>query len=265
MDGQWKALKRQMDLWVDQFQTSAFLEQDPIQVPHRFRKKQDIEIMALFAAVLAWGQRSVIVRKALQLAHLMDDAPHDFILHHNESDKKPLMQFKHRTFQPIDLMYFLEFLQWWYRQHPSLEPAFTTHLPDNAPHVGPALANFHKLFFSLPHAPKRTKKHMPTPVSGSSCKRLNMFLRWMVRSAEKGVDFGLWKDICPSQLLIPLDVHVHRVAQQLGLLQRPKPDWKAVIELTEVLRLFDPSDPAKYDFALFGLGVLSKNDLKPRY
>ncbi len=259
MDSRWQALKRKMDEWVAHFQSPAFLEADPIQVPHRFRKKQDIEIMGFFAAMLAWGQRPVIIRKALELARLMDEAPHDFVVQHQPHERKPFLHFRHRTFQPDDLLYFLEFLQHWYRRHDTLETAFARFLSPDDPHVGPALEGFHELFFSLPDAPRRTRKHVSTPARGSACKRLNMFLRWMVRPAEGGVDFGLWTHIRPAQLLIPLDVHVHRVATQLRLLQRRQSDWKAVLELTAALRRFDPDDPVKYDFALFGLGVLEKD------
>ncbi len=259
MNNKLQALKWKMDEWVAHFQSPAFLEHDPIQVPHRFRKKPDIEIMGFLTAMLAWGQRPVIIRKAQQLAQLMDGAPHDFVLHHRAADRKPLLQFRHRTFQAEDLLYFLDFLQYWYQRHDTLELAFARYLRAEEPHVGPALEGFHELFFSLPHAPQRTRKHVSTPRSGSACKRLNMFLRWMVRPADEGVDFGLWQRIRPDQLLIPLDVHVHRVASRLGLMQRKQPDWKAVLELTAALRQLDPTDPVKYDFALFGLGVLEKH------
>jgi uncharacterized protein (TIGR02757 family) len=241
------------------FEQSAFLAHDPILIPHQFSLRQDIEIAAFWTAILAWGQRKTIINNAQALMARMDNAPYAFILHHQETDRKAFLNFKHRTFQATDTLYFLEFLQQYYRQHHSLEEAFTQYLSPEALHTGPALAGFHELFFALPDAPERTRKHIPTPERNSACKRLNMFLRWMVRSHAGGVDFGLWTNIRPAQLLIPLDVHVERVARALGLLERKQSDWKAVLELTENLRQLDPLDPVKYDFALFGLGVLEKH------
>ena len=214
--------------------------------------------MGFWVAMLAWGQRKTIINKARELIHLMDGVPHDFVLHHREKDRKRFLSFKHRTFQVTDTLYFLEFLQHYYRQKQSLEDAFARFLAPEDTDTERALAGFHQLFFSLPNAPQRTRKHIPTPERRSSCKRLNMFLRWMVRQDDRGVDFGLWKRIRPDQLLIPLDVHVDRVARRLGLLERKQTDWRAVQELTGRLRLIDPKDPVKYDFALFGMGVLEK-------
>jgi uncharacterized protein (TIGR02757 family) len=214
--------------------------------------------MGFWVAVLAWGQRKTIINKALDLVELMDAAPYEFILGHREADRERFVPFKHRTFQYIDTAYFLQFLQHHYRQNDSLETAFTQFISPESPHVGAALAGFHDYFFSLPEAPQRTRKHLPTPLRGSTCKRLNMFLRWMVRRDDCGVDFGLWRQIQPAQLLMPLDVHVDRVARRLGLLSRPQSDWHAVLELTENLRRFDADDPVKYDFALFGMGVLGE-------
>lgn len=240
------------------FNQPAFVESDPISIARRFSKRQDIEIAALWSAVLSWGQRKTIIKKAGILMDLMDNAPHDFIVNHSEKDRERFLGFVHRTFLPIDTLYFLEFFQWYFSKHESLEDAFVMNLPEDAAHVGPGLEGFHELFFSLPNAPKRTKKHLPSPKSGSTCKRLNMFLRWMVRKDDKGVDFGLWHRIKPSQLLIPLDVHVERVARKLGLLTRKQRDWKAVIELTQRLKEFHPEDPVLFDYALFGMGVLEK-------
>ncbi len=191
----------------------------------------------------------------------MDGAPYDFILHHEEKDRARFSQFKHRTFQYLDTLYFLSFFQWYYRRHNSLEDAFARFITPEDEHVEKALTGFHDLFFSLPDAPSRTRKHIATPARGSTCKRLNMFLRWMVRRDHCGVDFGVWQRIQPRQLLIPLDVHVDRVARRFGLLERKQTDWPAVLELTSRLRNFDPNDPAKYDFALFGLGVLRQHPL----
>lgn len=253
-----KDLKAFLDKKVQQFNQPNFIENDPIQIPHQFSKLQDIEITGFWAAVLAWGQRKTIINKCKELIELMDNAPHDFILHHQEKDRKRFLNFKHRTFQATDTLYFLEFFQQYYRQNTSLETAFSKHLSSTDPHIGNALIGFHEDFFQLPNAPQRTKKHIATPIRKSSCKRLNMFLRWMVRKDNKGVDFGLWQTIQPAQLLMPLDVHVDKVARKLNLLQRKQTDWLTVLELTEVLRQFDAADPVKYDFALFGMGVLGE-------
>jgi len=243
---------------VERYNRPAFIDADPISIPHRFSRLQDIEITAFWAAMLAWGQRKTIINKSLELIELMDGAPYDFILNHQEEDRKPFLSFKHRTFQPTDTLYFLEFFQQYYRRHHSLEDAFARHMQPEDENTEKALVGFHESFFALPYAPQRTRKHIATPTRKSTCKRLNMFLRWMVRQDDKGVDFGLWKRISPRQLLMPLDVHVDRVARKLGLLQRKQADWWAVLELTERLRQYDPKDPVKYDFALFGLGVLEK-------
>jgi len=255
-------LKSSLDQWVEQYNQPNFIVDDPIQIPHRFSRKQDIEIIGFWTAVLAWGQRKTIINKSLELIDLMDGQPYDFILNHQEKDRERFSSFKHRTFQYTDTLYFLTFLQYFYQQKDSLEWAFSQHLDKGAEHVGPALIGFQEYFFSLPDAPKRTQKHIATPARNSTCKRLNMFLRWMVRKDNKGVDFGIWKEIKPSQLLMPLDVHVERVARRLGLLERKQRDWKAVLELSERLRAFDPQDPVKYDFALFGSGVLEKMNIR---
>lgn len=245
---------------VEAVNTPQYIKDDPISIPHSYQKLQDIEITAFWTSMLAWGKRSIIISKATELFELMDNAPHDFIVNHEEKDRQRFENFKHRTFQFTDTLYFLEFFQNYYRENQSLENAFSRFISPEDQHVGPALMGFHELFFSLPVAPQRTRKHVSTPVRNSACKRLNMFLRWMVRQDNKGVDFGLWKQISPSQLLIPLDVHVDRVARKLGLLKRKQTDWKALLELMEVLRSFDPHDPGKYDYALFGIGVLGETD-----
>ena len=201
--------------------------------------------------MLAWGQRVTIINKSKELFGLMGASPHEFILNHKEADRQRFEKFKHRTFQYTDTLYFLEFLQWFYRENESLESAF---LVDSD--MKTTLTEFKELFFHLPTAPKRTQKHIASPARKSTCKRLNMFLRWMVRSGP--VDFGLWKKIESQHLMIPLDVHVERVARQLGLLKRKQRDWQAVEELTENLKSFDASDPVRYDFALFGVGVIGE-------
>lgn len=241
-----------------EYNKAAFIKDDPVQIPHRFTKKQDIEIAGFFAATLAWGQRVTIIRSTTRILDLMDNSPYDFILHHEDKDLKRFLGFVHRTFNDTDLLYFIEFFRWFYGGHDSLEQAFTASMAREQPHTESALIGFQNLFFSLEDHPQRTRKHISSPARKSTCKRLNMYLRWMVRRDSKGVDFGIWRDIRPAQLLIPLDVHVDRHARRLGLLRRKQTDWQAVLELTESLRSFDPADPVKYDFALFGMGVLDK-------
>lgn len=242
----------------DAYNTPGFIENDPICIPHQFSRKQDIEIMGFFAAVFAWGQRVTIINKCKELIDRMDNAPHEFMLHHSDKDLKRLIGFKHRTFNDTDLLYFVSFFHDWYNKHDSLEDAFAKHIKPRHTSIEEGLNGFRNLFFSLPDVPQRTFKHIASPKQNSACKRINMYLRWMVRNDDRGVDFGLWKKIKPSQLICPLDVHVQRVAIKLGLLQREQSDWKAAIELTENLRKLDKSDPVKYDFALFGLGVSEK-------
>jgi len=244
---------------VEKYNQPAFIQNDPISIPHQYTKLQDIEITAFWVAMFAWGQRVTIINKSTELFDLMDNAPYDFIVNHEEKDRERFLNFKHRTFQATDTLYFLEFFQQFYKTHSSLEQAFTSFIHSVDKNVENGLAGFHEFFFDLPDSPKRTRKHVSTPKRNSTCKRLNMFLRWMVRKDKRGVDFGLWKNIKTSQLLIPLDVHVDRVARRFGLIQRKQTDWKTVLELTENLKQIDPNDPVKYDFALFGLGVLEKN------
>ncbi|SFE41145.1 TIGR02757 family protein [Thermoflexibacter ruber] len=246
-------LKAFLDEKVAQYNQPNFIEHDPIQIPHLFSQKQDIEIAGLFAAVLAWGQRVTIIKKCKELLSLMDYTPFDFIRNHQANDLKPFLKFKHRTFNDIDTLYFIHFLKNFYAEHDSLESAFL--YKEKVMSMKEALIHFHRLFFSLEDSPLRTRKHISTPERKSACKRLNMYLRWMVRKDNKGVDFGLWEKIAPQYLICPLDVHVERVARKLHLLTRPQTDWEAAIELTENLKKLDPQDPVKYDFALFGLGL----------
>lgn len=248
-----------LDRAVDQFNNPSFIEKDPISIPKQFSKKQDIEISGFWVAMLSWGQRVTIINKANELLSLMDHAPYDFIVHHKESDRQRFLDFKHRTFNDIDTLYFLEWLQWYYQNWDSLEDAFVKRLEGDADNIEQGLIGFHDLFFSLPDAPQRTRKHVATPARKSTCKRLNMFLRWMVRDDDMGVDFGLWKNIKPSQLVIPLDVHVDRVARSFGLIDRKQTDWLTAVELTKKLKVFNPNDPVLYDYALFGLGILKKD------
>lgn len=251
-----KNLKELLDSKVEKFNTPGFIPNDPISIPHRFKKKQDIEISGLFAATLAWGQRKTIIANCNRLMEWMDNDPHNFVVNHKESDLKRFLSFKHRTFNSTDLLYFLEFLSWYYKKYPSLEDAFAVPKESETSEAG--LVAFHDLFFSLPDFPKRTIKHISTPARKSACKRINMYLRWMVRNDTKGVDFGIWKKVRPSQLICPCDVHVDRVARKLKLIRRKQVDWQTALELTANLRKLDPNDPVKYDFALFGLGVEEK-------
>lgn len=252
------AIKDFLDEKVIQYNQPGFITLDPISIPHRFSKKQDIEISGFFAAILAWGQRKTIINKCLELFTLMDNAPHDFLLHHREEDLRSLLNFKHRTFNEVDTLYFVHFLSWYYRRFESLEDAFLIGQTGQADSMESILTHFHEYFFSLPDAPSRTKKHIATPARKAACKRINMYLRWMVRDDDKGVDFGLWKRIKPAQLICPCDLHVDRVGRKLGLITRKQTDWQTALELTERLREFDPNDPVKYDFALFGLGIEEK-------
>jgi hypothetical protein len=242
---------------VQIYNQPGFIEFDPICIPHLFTKKQDIEIAGLFAAVFAWGQRTTIINKCTDLMNRMDNAPHEFVMHHSSKDLKRLLNFKHRTFNDTDLLYFISFLKFWYNQNESLETAFSNHLKPKDKTIENALNGFRGTFFSLTDVPHRTMKHIASPIQNSACKRLCMYLRWMVRNDNNGVDFGIWKNIKPSQLMIPLDLHVQRTAHKLGLLTRTQSDWKAVEELTKNLRKYDKTDPVKYDFALFGLSVTS--------
>ncbi len=247
-------LKQLLDQLADRVNAQAFIENDPISVPHRFSVREDIEISAFFTAIFSWGNRRAIINKSLLLMELMDNSPYQFVLHHSSTDLRRLTTFVHRTFQPDDLLYFIDFLGRHYKENQSLESAFYTGNPQHYD-AGTALHSFHYRFFDSVHAPARTRKHVPDPHSGSACKRINMFLRWMVRDDDRNVDFGLWKHIPASGLMIPLDIHVERYARMLGLLTRRQADWKAVTEITYNLRALDPADPARYDYALFGLGA----------
>jgi uncharacterized protein (TIGR02757 family) len=251
-------LKDFLDRKVEEYNRPSFIAIDPVSIPHQFTLQQDIEIAALFAALFAWGNRTTIINKSKELMGLMDNAPYAFCMGQSAEELKSLLQFKHRTFNPTDLLYFIFFLKHHYTCNASLETAFTKAMGRKDETIEQALNGFHHYFFSLPDAPARTRKHIAAPEKNSSCKRLNMFLRWMVRRDKKGVDFGLWKNISPAQLVCPIDVHVARVARRFGLLHRNALDWQAAIELTTYLRTLDTKDPVKYDFALFGLGAIEK-------
>lgn len=250
------ALKDFLEENVRLFNAPAFIENDPISIPHRFSARGDIEIAGFFAAMLAWGQRKTIINKCRELLERMDNHPYKFVRHHSPRDLKRLEGFCHRTFNSTDALYFVAALNNLYRRFGSLEDAFLP--PTGAPTVEQGLVNFHRLFFSLDDYPERTRKHIPTPERKSTCKRINMYLRWMVRTDNNGVDFGIWKKISPAQLICPCDVHVDRVARKLKLIRRKQTDWLTALELTENLKRMDPLDPVKYDFALFGLGVAKR-------
>ncbi|MBX3254299.1 MAG: TIGR02757 family protein [Chitinophagaceae bacterium] len=251
-------LKEFLDRKTEEYNRPSFIKSDPVSIPHAFVKKQDIEIAGFFAAILAWGNRTTIINKSRELMQWMDNAPYEFCLSPSSSGLKKLTSFKHRTFNATDILYFIEFLHHHYSHSPSLETAFTKGMLEEDENTGNALRGFYSYFFSLEDAPKRTQKHIATPDRKSTCKRLNMFLRWMVRKDKAGVDFGLWKQIVPSQLICPIDVHVARVAKRFNLVSRTQTDWLAALELTERLKQLCPDDPVKYDYALFGLGVMEK-------
>jgi uncharacterized protein (TIGR02757 family) len=249
-------IKSFLDKKVVSFNHSAFIETDPIQVPKLFSTKENIEIAGFLAATLAWGQRPTIIRNAMKLMELMQNNPIEFLLNSSEEDWDVFRDFKHRTFNGIDCIYFLKSLQNIYRNHDGLEQVFSEGYQKKET-IFSALVHFRRVFFELEHE-HRTEKHVSDVLKGASAKRLNMFLRWMIRTDNSGVDFGLWNQIPASALMLPLDVHTGNVSRKLGLLTRTQNDWTAVEEITAQLREFDPEDPIKFDFALFGLGVFEK-------
>jgi len=245
-------LKEFLDEKVDLYNRPAFIESDPISIPHQFTKKQDIEIAGFLAATIAWGNRKMILRNANRMMELLDHLPYEFIMNSSNDEIEMIERFVHRTFNSTDLIYFLKALQNIYRHKGGLETIFETHQTSDS--LLPAIHEFHNIFFELSHE-KRTERQVSDPFKGSAAKKLNMYLRWMIRNDNRGVDFGLWKSISPSILSCPLDVHSGNVARKLGLLTRKLNDSKAVSELDASLRELDNVDPVKYDFALFGLGV----------
>ncbi len=248
-------LKSFLDFKVEQYNTPEFITSDPIQIPHQFSKKENIEIAGFLTATIAWGNRKSILKNAKQLMDLLDQSPYDFIINHSPADLKPLEHFVHRTFNGIDLQYFILALQHIYTTYGGMEAIFKKYAEKDT--LQPAIHHFKQHFFELPHL-KRTEKHVSDPLKNSAAKRINMFLRWMIRKDPQGVDFGIWKNLSPAQLSCPLDIHSGNVARKLGLLKRKQNDAKALAELDYALRKMDTTDPVKYDFALFGLGVFEK-------
>jgi uncharacterized protein (TIGR02757 family) len=247
-------IKELLDEKYFQFNNTSFIETDPISIPHKFSKKEDIEIASLLVATIAWGQRTSIINNGNKLMRLMNDEPRDFILNFTKKDAARFEGFVHRTFNSTDCVFFLNSLKHIYTKHGGLEAAFSTDFSSKETDVKNAITNFRALFLNTEHQ-SRSEKHISNPSAKSSAKRLCMFLRWMVRKDKHGVDFGIWKSIKSSQLCLPLDLHTGNVSRKLGLLNRTQNDWQAVEEITSVLRTFDKNDPIKYDFSLFGLGA----------
>ncbi len=240
----------------DLYNRPDFVLSDPIQIPHRFEAKEDIEIAAFLSATIAWGKRQMIIRNASNMMALMDNAPADFVRNAEDSDLEKLLPFVHRTFNGFDFIYFISSLQNLYRKHGGLHGVFADAITKHGT-MREAIIEFRNLFFELPY-PERTQKHVANVLKNSAAKRINLFLMWMIRQDKRGVHFGLWKNISPALLMMPIDVHSGNVARKLGLLTRKQNDWKAVEELTSQLRHLDAADPTKYDFALFGLGIFEK-------
>jgi uncharacterized protein (TIGR02757 family) len=245
-------LKDFLDSKVELYNNPKFIESDPIQIPHLFNNKEDIEIAGFLTATIAWGNRKSIIKNAKQMMELLDHTPYDFVINHQETDLEKLLPFVHRTFNGDDFIQFIKSLQHIYKNHNSLEAVFARHL--EKAFIQKSISKFKNTFFEIDHLP-RTQKHVSDPLKNSAAKRINMYLRWMSRKDNAGVDFGIWKSISPAQLSCPLDVHSGNVARKLGLLNRKQNDGKALLELDTALRLLDAKDPVKYDFALFGLGV----------
>lgn len=240
-------IKNFLDEQLIHFKNSGFIENDPIQIPHRFTNRKDIEIAGFLTALISWGNRKSIINNALRLMDLMHNDPYNFVINHKNADLNKLQPFVHRTFNANDAIFLIQALKSVYQNHGSLEELFI------GKSMYDGIINLRNHLLKTPHE-KRSEKHLANPERGSAAKRINMFLRWMVRKDASNIDFGLWQNIEPSELLLPLDIHTSKVARKLGLLQRKQNDWKAVIEITGQLKKFDPVDPIKYDFALFGLG-----------
>ncbi len=248
-------LKDFLDSKVEQYNNPKFIESDPILIPHQFSKKEDIEIAGFLTATIAWGNRKSIITNAKRMMHLLDNSPYEFVINHQDRDLKALLPFVHRTFNGLDFIQFIESLKHIYNHHNGLEAVFSKYAERDS--LQKSISKFKSHFFEVEHLP-RTQKHVSDPLNNSAAKRINMFLRWMVRKDINGVDFGIWKSLSPSQLSCPLDVHSGNVARKLGLLKRKQNDSKALLELDNSLRKLDKNDPVKYDFALFSLGVFER-------
>ena len=248
-------LKEFLNLKVEEYNNKKFIEDDPIKIPHLFDKKEDIEISGFLTSTIAWGNRKSIINSSLRMMKLMENDPYNFIMNHTDKDLKNLLKFVHRTFNGYDFAQFIKSLKHIYKNHGGLEELFSKKIKNQSMHN--SIHEFKKIFFEIKHT-KRTKKHISDPYNGSASKRINMFLRWMVRKDEKGVDLGIWRSIDQKNLSCPLDVHSGNISRKLGLIKRKQNDHKAVIELDSILRTFDKNDPVKYDFALFGIGVHEK-------
>lgn len=244
-------LKDYLDFKADQYNNPNFIESDPIQIPHRYKIKEDIEISGFLASTIAWGNRKMIINSAIKMMDAMGNNPYDFVMNATNDQIDAIDNIVHRTFNSEDFRYFIKSLRNIYMNHGGLENVFSA---NNSIILQSRISEFKKIFFEIDH-PLRTTKHISDPLKGSSSKRINMFLRWVSRKDTNGVDFGIWNTISPSELSCPLDVHSGNVARALGILNRKQNDQKALVELDEALRKFDPTDPVKYDFALFGLGV----------
>lgn len=245
-------LKEFLDEKVELYNRPSFIELDPISIPHRYTSKGDIEIAGFLAATIAWGNRKMILRSSVRMMEILDDSPFEFIVNSSDCELDQAVRFVHRTFNSADLAYFLKALRNIYRNRGGLERIFEAYKTSDS--LQPAIHELHRIFFELPHE-KRTERHVSDPFKGSAAKKINMYLRWMIRKDNKGVDFGIWDSISPSILSCPLDIHSGNIARKLGILKRKQNDSKAVAELDAFLRMLDKEDPVKYDFALFGLGV----------
>ncbi len=255
-----RELKEFLDKKVSEFNSLSFIKNDPVSIPHMFEKKEDVEISGFLTAVISWGRRPNILKSAKTLMKLMDNQPYEFLVNSAPKDKEPLTKFVYRTFNGNDLLFLIEALKNIYLHQNGLEGVFTAYYVKNNS-VKEGIAGLRKTLLETPHL-KRSEKHIANPDRGSAAKRINMFLRWMVRADDRGVDFGLWKQISPAHLMMPLDVHSGNIARKLGLLMRKQNDWKAVEELTETLKTFNNSDPVVYDYALFSLGITGYFDVK---
>ena len=244
-----------LNLKVEEYNNPNFIEHDPIRVPHQFKKKEDIEISAFLTSSIAWGNRKTIISNSMKMMKLLEDDPYNFVINHSQKDLEKLINFVHRTFNGFDFIQFILSLKHIYINHGGIENIFYKNIKDGSLHH--SIHIFKKIFFEINHL-NRTKKHVSDPKKGSASKRINMFLRWMVRKDNKGVDFGIWNSIHPRYLSCPLDIHSGNIARKLGLINRKQNDHKAVVELDSILRTFDKNDPVKYDFALFGIGVFEK-------